>query len=388
MNKQIAQRVNTIQPFYVMQLLERAKQLEAQGRDIIHLEIGEPDFKSPAAVTNAAIAQLASGEVKYTQAAGLPELRQQIAEYYQTDFGVRVDPTQIIITPGASGALLLALSATLNAGDKLLLADPCYPCNRSFLSLLDAKAKLVPVDAGTHYQLNAELVQQYWDSDVKGVLLASPSNPTGTIIPPEVLQELLTAVAERQGLLFVDEIYQGLVYDQQPSTVLQQTSEVFVLNSFSKYFGMTGWRIGWLVVPPAFTAAVEKLAQNIFIATSTPAQYGAIAAFSLDNRKELERRRQELHARRDFLYTALLKLGFEILVKPEGAFYIYANAQKFTQDTFQFAIELLEQEGVAITPGKDFGEHLANQHLRFAYTTSIARIAEAMTRLEHFIQGK
>lgn len=388
MNKQIAQRVNTIQPFYVMQLLERAKQLEAQGRDIIHLEIGEPDFKSPAAVTNAAIAQLATGEVKYTQAAGLPELRQHIADYYQADFGVRVDPAQIIITPGASGALLLALSATLNAGDKLLLADPCYPCNRSFLSLLDAKAKLVPVDAETHYQLNADLVQQYWDSDVKGVLLASPSNPTGTVIPPDVLQELLAAVAERQGLLFVDEIYQGLVYDQQPSTVLQQTPEVFVLNSFSKYFGMTGWRIGWLVVPPAFTTAVEKLAQNIFIATSTPAQYGAIAAFSVDNRKELERRRQELHARRDFLYTALLKLGFEILVKPEGAFYIYANAQKFTHDSFQFAIELLEQEGVAITPGKDFGEHLANQHLRFAYTTSIARIAEAMTRLEHFIQGK
>lgn len=385
MQSQIAQRAINIQPFYVMQLLQRAKELEAQGRDIIHLEIGEPDFKTPATILAAAANFLQQGEVKYTQAAGLPTLRAKIAEFYAQRYAVHVNPERIFITPGASGALLLALSATINAGDKLLMADPCYPCNRHFLQLLEAEAKLVPVTAETQYQLTAPLVQQYWDAQVKGVLLASPANPTGTIVSPEELQRIIVTVAAKGGFYFSDEIYHGLVYGQTAATALQFSDAVFVVNSFSKYFGMTGWRIGWLVVPQEFIPVTERLMQNLFIATSTPAQYGALAAFSAATLIELETRRAELARRRDYLYAALLRLGFEIPCQPEGAFYIYVNCRKFTRDSFTFAFDLLEAEGVAITPGKDFGQYAAAQYVRFAYTTSLDRIAEAVQRLENFI---
>jgi aspartate/methionine/tyrosine aminotransferase len=380
-----AKRTLTISPFYVMELLHLAKQLEIQGKDIIHMEIGEPDFPTPQTIVDAGIKCLKTGEVKYTPAAGLPELREKIAWFYQQRYAVKVDKERIFVTPGASGAFLLALGTSLNPHEELLMADPCYPCNSNFIKLFDGKAKTIPVDASTQYQLTDALIKQHWTQSTKGVLVASPSNPTGTIIKPEQLKQAVQAANTLGGCFYSDEIYHGLTYSGSASTALMFSDHVFVVNSFSKYFGMTGWRIGWLIVPEAFAVATERLAQNIFIATSTHSQYAALAAFDDGTLFELERRRVELEQRRDFLYGALQSLGFEIPIKPDGAFYLYANCSKFTDDSYQFALDLLGAEGVAITPGKDFGINEAHHHVRFAYTTAIDRMAEAMQRLERFI---
>ncbi|NOT83779.1 MAG: aminotransferase class I/II-fold pyridoxal phosphate-dependent enzyme, partial [Methylococcaceae bacterium] len=283
MNHLLADRITNIKPFYVMELLQRAKMLEQQGRDIIHMEIGEPDFKTPSAIVDASIKFIQSGDVHYTQASGLLLLREKIAAFYKQQYAVNIAAERIFITPGASGALLLALGATLNTGDKLLMADPGYPCNRNFVQLFGAEAKEIAVDASTHYHLNAGLIKQHWDTQCKGVLIASPSNPTGTLINTATLQQSIAQVAALGGCFFSDELYHGLVYGQTATTALQYSDEVFVINSFSKFFGMTGWRIGWLIVPEAFIAAIEKLSQNLFIATSTPAQYAALTAFDKDN---------------------------------------------------------------------------------------------------------
>lgn len=266
------------------------------------------------------------------------------------------------------------------------MSDPCYPCNRNFASLYGADTIAIPVTAETGYQLTAELIHQHWTNNSNGVLLASPSNPTGTVIADAQLQAAVAATHALGGYFYADEIYHGLTYGQNASSALQYSDEVFVINSFSKYFGMTGWRIGWLIVPEAMIESAEKLAQNLFIATGTASQYAALAAFSADTLVELERRREVLAERRDFLYDSLLRLGFKVAVKPAGAFYIYADCSQFTDDSFQFATDFLEAEAVAVTPGKDFGSHDAEKYLRFAYTTSIARMAEAMERLERFIQ--
>jgi aspartate/methionine/tyrosine aminotransferase len=265
------------------------------------------------------------------------------------------------------------------------MTDPCYPCNSNFATLFDANTKTIPVNADSNYQLTAEDILQHWTTASKGVLIASPSNPTGTMITAEELKRAIETTNKLGGCFYSDEIYHGLVYDQHAASALEFSDDVFVINSFSKYFAMTGWRIGWLIVPEGFIEATEKLAQNIFIATSTDAQYAALAAFDADTLAELERRRAEFALRRDFLYENLLRLGFEIPVKPEGAFYIYANCRKFTDDSYQFALDLLEAEAVAITPGKDFGTYDAHHALRFAYTTSIDRMAIAIERLECFI---
>ena len=385
MTAPLADRTANITPFYVMALLNRAKQLEAEGRDIIHMEIGEPDFATPQGIVDAGIKRLQTGDIKYTPAAGLPELRERIAAYYQACYNVKVDKARIFITPGASGAFLLALGVSLNPGDEILMADPCYPCNSNFIKLFDGKATTIPVGAATAYQLTAELITQHWTASTKGALIASPSNPTGTLIGPEELRRCIQTVNDKDGIFYSDEIYHGLVYGKPSPSALEFSDNAFVINSFSKFFGMTGWRIGWLIVPDEFVDATEKLAQNIFIATPTLSQYAALAAFDESTLENLENRRVEFAARRDFLYNNLIKLGFDIPVKPDGAFYIYANCAKFTDDSYQFALDLLEAEGVAITPGKDFGSHQAYQHVRFAYTTSIDRMGVAMQRLERFI---
>lgn len=385
MIERLAKRTQGISPFYVMELLRRAKQLEAQGKDIIHMEIGEPDFATPQTIIDAGVNHLKAGDVKYTPAAGLPELREKISEFYQKRYSVAVDKKRIFVTPGASGAFLLALGASLNPSEELLMADPCYPCNSNFVKLFDGKARTIPVDATSRYQLTAARIKQYWTKATKGVLIASPSNPTGTIIAPEHLKQAIHTVNELGGCFYSDEIYHGLVYGKHAPSALEFSNNVFVINSFSKYFGMTGWRVGWLIVPEEFIDATEKLAQNIFIATATHSQYAALAAFEESTLTELEQRRSEFEARRNFLYDALLRLGFEIPIKPDGAFYIYANCSKFTDDSHQFALDLLEAEGVAITPGKDFGTNEAHHYVRFAYTTSIDRMAVAMHRLERFI---
>jgi len=385
MKPQVAERMQGISAFYVMELLQRAKQLERQGRDIIHMEIGEPDFATPQAVVDAGRQLLQSGEVKYTAAAGLPELRQAIADYYQTCYGVQVPARRIFVTPGASGAFLLAFGISLNPGEQILMADPCYPCNDNFVRLFNGNTGFVPVDASQNYQLNADLIAQHWQANTRGVLVASPSNPTGTVITNDALQDAIAQTQSLGGCFYADEIYHGLVYDQSVNSALAYSDDVFVINSFSKYFSMTGWRVGWLIVPEMYVEPAEKLAQNIFISTPTHSQYAALASFSDDNMAELARRRDIFRERRDFLYQGLSKLGFTIACKPQGAFYIYADCSALTDDSFQFARDLLEQQGVAVTPGKDFGHYRATQHLRFAYTDSIDRMAEALQRLEKFL---
>ena len=385
MRKRLAERNSEISSFYVMELLRRAKQLEAQGKEVIHMEIGEPDFPTPPTIVAAGIKHIQTGEVKYTPAAGLPELRNRIAAFYRERYGVTIDQQRIFVTPGASGAFLLALGVSLNPNEELLMSDPCYPCNSNFATLLGGRTKTIAVDASTRYQLTAKLINKHWTQTTKGALIASPSNPTGTLISPEKLKQAIQAVDSLGGCFYSDEIYHGLVYDTNATTALTFSDDVFVINSFSKYFGMTGWRIGWLIVPDEFIQATEKLAQNIYIATSTHSQYAALAAFDENTLVELENRRTEFAARRNFLYDNLLRLGFEIPVKPEGAFYIYANCKKFTDDSYQFALDFLEAEAVAITPGKDFGSFEAHHMLRFAYTTSIAKMAIAMQRLGRFI---
>ena len=384
----LATRTREITPFYVMALLQRAKQLEAQGREVIHMEIGEPDFLTPQPVIDAGIAFINTGKVHYSPAAGLPQLQAKIAQFYQQRYGVQVDERRIFITPGSTGGFLLAFALTLNAGDNVLMADPCYPCNANFARLFAANAQHIAVDASSHYQLTAPLIEQHWHERSKGALIASPSNPTGTMISPADLQAAIASVQRLGGCFYSDEIYHGLVYDHAASSALQFSDEVFVLNSFSKYFGMTGWRIGWLIVPDTFVEAAEKLAQNIFIAAATQAQHAALAAFAPETLTELECRRAEFARRRDFLYDQLLRLGFEIAVKPQGAFYIYVNCAMFTDDSFAFALDLLEEEGLAITPGKDFGVYKARHSLRFAYTTSIENMAIAMQRLARFISKR
>jgi aspartate/methionine/tyrosine aminotransferase len=385
MSERLAQRNSEISSFHVMDLLRRAKELEAQGKDVIHMEIGEPDFPTPQAVINAGITQLKTGKLKYTPAAGLPELRQKIATFYKTRYGVSLDWQRVFITPGASGAFLLAFSTSLNPNEQLLMSDPCYPCNNNFAALFGAKCKNIPVDANTRYQLTANLIKKHWNTSTKGALIASPSNPTGTLISDEELEKTIETVNSFGGCFFSDEIYHGLVYDKTATTALAFSDNVFVINSFSKYFGMTGWRIGWLIVPEEFIEATEKITQNIYIATSTQSQYAALAAFDSNTLVELEFRRSEFAARRDFLYDGLVKLGFDIDIKPEGAFYIYANCEKFTHDSYQFALDFLESEAVAITPGIDFGHHKADIMLRFSYTTPIDKLTIALQRLERFI---
>ena len=376
-----ARRMADIAPFHVMALLARAKELETAGRSIVHMEIGEPDFSTAEPIVVAGQRALAEGRTRYTAAAGLPELRQAISDHYRERYGVEIPARRILITPGASGALQLATAALINPGDRVLLADPGYPCNRHFVRLVEGRAFGVPVGPETGYQLTAELVERHWDAQTTAVLLASPANPTGTAIAPEALAAIVATIEARGGRLIMDEIYHGLIYGAPVQTALAYSDQVLVVNSFSKYYGMTGWRLGWLVAPEDLVGAVEKLAQNLFLAASTPAQHAALAAFTPAAAAIFEARRREFLARRDFLLPALRELGFRIPVTPDGAFYLYADCGRFTDDSHGFALRLLEETGVAITPGIDFGGHLPHRHVRFAYTNAIPQLAEGVERL-------
>ncbi len=380
-----ASRLVGIAPFHVMELLARAKTLEAEGRDIIHMEVGEPDFPTPEPIVAAAQAHIASGRVFYTSALGLPELRSAIAGFYATRYGLTVSASRIVVTAGASGALLLALACLAEPGSEWLLTDPGYPCNSNFVRSFEGVPVCIPVHAGSNYQPTLADLEQYWNERTAGALFASPSNPTGTLLDDSVLAAIAGFVRHKGGQLIVDEIYHGLTYERDATTALQFGDDIFVVQSFSKYFNMTGWRLGWLVVPERFIRDIEKLAQNLFIAPSTPAQYAALAAFHPDTLAILEKRRAEFRWRRDFLAPEIEKLGFRLDAKPEGAFYIYADCSAITSDSNQFSRELLEMAGIAITPGLDFGSHAPKSHLRFAYTTRIERMAQAVDRLRRHL---
>ena len=368
-----------------MELLARARAMEAQGRSVVHMEIGEPDFPTPRPVCAAGIRALQRGELYYTPALGLPELREAIARYYATRYGVTVAPERIVVTSGSSGALLLALAVLAGHGDRVLLADPGYPANRHFVRMLDAEPVAVPVGTDSRYQLNAALLERHWDARTVAALIATPSNPTGTIVEMAVLAQMAWEVRRREGALLVDEIYHGLVYEGKVETALTLPGDVFVVNSFSKYFNMTGWRLGWLVAPEAYVPAIDRLSQNVYLSAPTPSQYAALAAFEPETLAILDARHEGFRARRDFLVPALRALGFDIPHMPEGAFYIYANCSRLTGDSHRFALDLLERAGVAITPGLDFGSHQANEHVRFAYTRPVDVLAEGVRRIEAFL---
>ena len=374
-------RSRAIEPFHVMALLQRANELQAAGHDVIHLDIGEPDFDTAEPIIQAGQAALAAGHTRYTAARGLPALREAIAGFYASRYGIAISPERIMITPGGSGALLLASALLVDPGKSWLLADPGYPCNRHFLRLVEAQAQLVPGGPEVNYQLTADLVAQHWQANSGGALVAAPANPTGTVLSRAELAALSAALKQRGGHLVVDEIYHGLTYGMDAPSVLEVDNEAFVLNSFSKYFGMTGWRLGWLAAPEAAVPELEKLAQNIYISAPTLSQHAALACFQPDTLAILEERRAEFAARRDYLLPALRALGFKIEVEPQGAFYLYADISDFGGDAFDFCRHFLETEQVAITPGIDFGHFRATQHVRFAYTQSVPRLAQAVERI-------
>ncbi|MBC2680573.1 pyridoxal phosphate-dependent aminotransferase [Pseudomonas baltica] len=380
-------RSRAIEPFHVMALLARANELQSQGHDVIHLEIGEPDFTTAAPIVAAGQAALAAGHTRYTAARGLPALREAIAGFYQQRYGLDIDPQRIMITPGGSGALLLAASLLVDPGKHWLLADPGYPCNRHFLRLVEGAAHLVPVGPEQRYQLNAQLVEQHWDEHSVGALVASPANPTGTLLNKDELSALSQAVKSRQGHLVVDEIYHGLTYGTTAASVLEVDDDALVLNSFSKYFGMTGWRLGWLVAPPQAIPELEKLAQNLYISAPSMAQHAALACFEPATLEIFEQRREAFGHRRDYLLPALRALGFAIAVEPEGAFYLYADISAFSDDAFAFCQHFLETEHVAFTPGLDFGRYKASHHVRFAYTQSLPRLEQAVARITRGLQS-
>ena len=384
----LARRIGDIEPFRVMAILGRARAMEAAGHDIVHLEIGEPDFATPEPIVEAGLRALREGRTHYTPSLGLPALREAIAGYYADRHGVHIAPTRVAVTPGASGALLLVMAAIFDAGDEVLLADPGYPCNRHFARLVEARGVGVPVGPETGFQLTAERIRRHWGPRTRGVLVANPGNPTGTVIPAGELRAIHEAVRERGGWLIVDEIYHELIYETDEPTAAGLGEDVIVINSFSKYWQMTGWRLGWLLAPDVLVPAIDKLAQNIFLAAPTLAQHAALAAFDPETRVWLEARKAELRRRRDYLVPALTDLGFRVPGNPQGAFYVYAALDHFAQGAEVFAAELLERVGVAITPGADFGRQEADRYVRFAYTTSEARIREAVQRMRVFLAGR
>lgn len=388
----LAKRLKQIEPFHVMDLLAKAKTLQQQGRDIIHLEVGEPDFDSPQAVIDGGIRALEQGLTHYTGATGLPELKQKIAQFYGERYGEIVEPERIVITPGASGALQLVASLLMDPGETLLLTDPGYPCNRHFLANINADGILVPTQAQDDFHLTPQQVAHYWQDDTIGALVASPSNPTGSIMSKAELTALHDAISERDGLLLVDEIYHGLTYnDAKPHSAVNYGDNVFVINSFSKYFAMTGWRLGWVVAPKWAVPSLDKLAQNLFLAPNTPAQYAALEVFKPDVIAELERRKGEFAKRLDYLLPQLQKLGFVIPAQPQGALYIYADISGLNhphnQNSMQFCLDLLNEKGLAITPGIDFAHEQGHHFVRFAYTCDVPVLQEAVSRLAEFLNN-
>lgn len=389
-----AQRIADIAPFHVMDILAQAKSLEQQGRSVIHLEVGEPDFSAPETIVQASLSALQAGKTHYTAALGLPELRQAVAQFYHSRYACEVDAEQVAITPGASGALQLILGAVINPDDEVIMADPGYPCNRHFVRLFGGHDVSVAVDHSSQYQLTAALIEQNLSPKTKAVMLASPSNPTGTLLSAQALAAIVELCRAKQLILIVDEIYLGLTYGVEESTAAQYLNgqniyeHLFVINSFSKYFGMTGMRAGWLLCSQSYMPAIDCQAQNFFLATATPAQYGALAAFDAATIEILEQRRQAFQQRRDYLYAELPKLGFELKTQPEGAFYLYADSSKLSASSSELCADILAHVGVALTPGKDFGSHRPEQHVRFAYTRDIAQLSEAVQRLKAYFAGE
>jgi aspartate/methionine/tyrosine aminotransferase len=382
-----AARMAHIEAFEVMEIQTLARAVEAAGHDVVHVEIGEPDFTTPRPIVEAAKRALDGKPMFYTSALGLLELREAISRHYRDRYRVEVPASRIVVTAGSSAALLLALGVLLDEGDEVLMADPSYPCNRHFVHALGGVPRLVAVGPESRYQLDAASARTHWSGRTRIAMVASPSNPTGTLVDPATIAELAAIARERRAMLLVDEIYHGLTYGLDAPTALEAGDDLIVINSFSKYFQMTGWRLGWMVAPAPLVRDIEKLAQNLFISPSTLAQHAALACFTPETLAIVEERRRELDARRRFLIPGLASLGFRIAVEPQGAFYIYADCSALTGDSFAFARRILTEAHVAVTPGKDFGHNQPERHIRIAYTQPIARLAEALERIGRLVRG-
>ena len=380
-----AARMAHIEPFEVMEIQTLARQIEAQGQDVIHLEIGEPDFRTPQPVVEAAKRALDAHPMFYTSALGLPALREAISGFYRTRYRVDVPASRVIVTAGSSAALLLAFGVLLNPDEEVLLADPGYPCNRHFIRTLGAVPRAVAVGAESRYQLTPELARKHWGPKTRMAMVASPANPTGTLVTPDEVHGLAELAREKGGTLLMDEIYHGLTYGIDAHTAAEEGEDVLVVNSFSKYFQMTGWRLGWLVTPAGLVRKIETLAQNLFISPSAIAQHAALACFAPETLAIVEQRRSELDARRRYLIPALESLGLKVPVIPQGAFYIYADCSALTGDSFALARRILTEAHVAVTPGKDFGSNHPERHLRIAYTQPVARLEEAVARIRKLL---
>ena len=379
-----AQRLADISPFHVVELFTRARQLEAEGRDVIHMEVGEPDFPTPEPMARAAQAAIAAGQTFYTESLGLPALREAISDFYRQRYGVAVPAGRIAVTNGASGALNLAFACLADPGSEWLVTDPGYPCNRHILRVYEGRPQNIPVGPQTNFQPTPELLRQHWNANTAGLLVASPANPTGTLLTLPQIEALAEVCREKDGHFLVDEIYHGLTYELDAATACAAGDDIWVINSFSKYFQMTGWRLGWMVMPEPYARDIEKLAQNLVLCPSAPAQYAALAAFEPATIAILEARRAEFRKRRDFLAPALESIGFRVTARPEGAFYLYCDCSALSDDSFVLARDLLEKTGVAATPGLDFGSNEPEKHIRFAYTTGVDRLAEAADRLRRY----
>ncbi|KQW38060.1 pyridoxal phosphate-dependent aminotransferase [Rhizobacter sp. Root404] len=394
----LASRLEHIEPFYVMECAKAAGELadspacdpRVGGRPMLFLNIGEPDFTAPPLVQQAAERALRDGRTQYTDATGLPELRERLSAWYAQRFGLDIAPRRIVITAGASAALQLACLALVDRDDEVLLPDPSYPCNRHFVAAAEGVPVLLPASAEARFQLDARSVEAAWTPRTRGVLLASPSNPTGTSIDPDEMGRIAAAVRARGGFTLVDEIYLGLSFDERygHSALAHgqgHGDDVISINSFSKYFSMTGWRLGWLVAPDALVPAIEKLAQNLYICPSTVAQYAALACFEPESIAEYERRRAAFRARRDFLVPALGALGLPVPVQPDGAFYAWADCSAHFStscaNSWDFTFDVMRRAHVAITPGRDFGRHATERFVRLSYASSMARLQEAVERL-------
>ena len=388
----ISGRAQRIEPFYVMEVAKAASQLAAElahtDSPMVFLNIGEPDFTAPPLVQEAAVKAVRDGKTQYTPATGLPELRERISHWYTQRFSVQVPASRIVITAGASAALQLACLALIESGDEILMPDPSYPCNRHFVSAADGTAVLIPTSAAERFQLSADKVEAAWGARTRGVLLASPSNPTGTSIHPDELRRIHQQVSQRGGVTLVDEIYLGLSFDAQfGQTALALDDQIISINSFSKYFNMTGWRLGWMVVPQALVSVIERLAQNLFICPSTIAQQAALACFEADSLAEYERRRAEFKARRDYFIPALNALGLSVPVMPDGAFYAWADcsaacARLGIKDSWDLSFEIMHKAHVAVTPGRDFGSANTQNFLRFSTASSMDQLKLAIERLK------
>ncbi|SOY88765.1 pyridoxal phosphate-dependent aminotransferase [Cupriavidus taiwanensis] len=380
-----ASRLANIDAFHVMELAKQAAALERAGRHIVHMGIGEPDFTAAEPVVRAAEAAMRRGVTQYTGALGIHPLREAIAGYYQTAYGLDIPARRVIVTAGASGALLLACAVLVEIGAEVLMPDPSYPCNRHFVAAFDGVARMIPSGPAERFQLTAAQVEANWGEQTRGVLLASPSNPTGTSILPDELARILQAVRARNGFAILDEIYQGLSYDAPPVSALSLDPNVVTVNSFSKYFNMTGWRLGWLVVPEALVEAFEKVAQNLFICASAVAQYAALACFTPEALAIYDERKAEFRRRRDLIVPALESLGLRVPVRPDGAFYVYADCRGVNHpaagDAERLTQAMLHDAGVVMVPGQDFGPHTARDYIRISYATSRENIEEAMARL-------